>query len=231
MTRESDRYSVQYQTALVHLLQPLLHLDHADGSYDHLRTLVIRQASEGFALITQHRNLYTSLYQSPLQLFCMVHICDALVRYHSESPSIPETIQFCFESLQEAKVSYPIAGPLQQMFRLSLAEYNVPVPDHLKSLIGDSSQYGPEDFLNTCTRATYRQPIKQLLSNLDPALGIEFVQELQRMDQEGFRASQEYQASRASQESQQSQQSRRSFSQSTDSEKIGLMRIDSLLNS
>ena len=153
----------------------------------------------------------------------MVHICDVLVRHDSKNPTTPETIRFCFESLQELKTNYPIAGPLQQMFRLSLAENNMPVPDDLESLIGNSSRYGPEDFLNTCTRASYRQPIKQLLPNLDPGLGIEFVQEYQRMEEEGLFPV--FQASEGS------QASRKSLSHSTDDGKQGLMRIDSLLNS
>lgn len=207
--------SVQYHTALVHLLHPLLYLENTQSSYEYLKDLLIRQARDGFALIVQHQHLYTFMYQSPLQLPCFVHLCDVLVQYDRQNPATPDIIRFCFESLEEAKASYSIAGPLQQMFRLSLAEYNVPVPSDLHRLIGHASRYGPEDFLNTCTRASYRQPINQLLPNLDPALGMEFVQESQRIEEDGFMSSQR------SQDSSQSQ---------SESRKQSLMRIESVLN-
>lgn len=132
--------------------------------------------TRGLDLLKLYRLYFTYQYQSPLQLFSTVHICDSSIRFDRENPSIADTIRFCLESLQEAKVGYSIAGPLQQMFCLSMAEYQIPVPDDLVEAIHASSECEPEHLLDACTRPTYKQPLKQILPNLDKNLGVEFVQ-------------------------------------------------------
>ena len=130
----------------------------------------------GLDLLKLYRLYFTSQYQSPLQIFSTVHICDISIRFDRESPSTADTIRFCLESLQEAQVGYSIAGPLQQMFCISMAEYHVPVPDDLVEAMGASSEFEPEHLLDACTRPTYKQPLNQILPNLDQNLGVEFVQ-------------------------------------------------------
>lgn len=132
--------------------------------------------TRGLDLLKLYRLYFTYQYQSPLQLFSTVHICDSSIRFDMENPSIMDTIRFCLESLQEAKVGYSIAGSLQQMFCLSMAEYKIPIPDDLVGAIQVSSECEPEHLLDACTRPTYKQPLKQILPNLDKNLGVEFVQ-------------------------------------------------------
>lgn len=176
------RFSIQYQVALIQLFQPLLHLDkHYKASHLYLQNLLIKHARIGLALLIQYRNAYTFHYQSPIQLFCIVHICDALVKYDTAGVSTPDTVRFCLESLQESKVGFPMAGPLQKMFRLALAGYNIPLADDLERLIGPSSYYGPDELLDACTRPTYQQPIAQLLPNFDPSLAQDFMDAWQKL--------------------------------------------------
>lgn len=145
-------------------------------SYSSLINLMNENCVRGLDLLKLYRLHFTSQYQSPLQLFSTVHICDTSIRFDRESPSTTDTIRFCLESLQEAKSGYSIAGPLQQMFCISMAEYKVPIPDDLVEAMGPSSECGPEHLLDACTRPTYKQPLKQILPNLDQNLGVDFVQ-------------------------------------------------------
>lgn len=126
--------------------------------------------------------MFSFIYQSPLQLFCIVHICDALVRYSNRDEPTSDIVSFCIESLQAAKSSYPIAGPLQKMFCLALAEYGTPVPDDFERLIAPSSQCGPEEMLEAVTRLSYRIPISQLLPNMRPTLAEDFVHKRHQLE-------------------------------------------------
>ena len=175
---QAYRSSIQYHTALLQLFQPLLHLDkHYRVSHDHLQGLVVKHAKTGLALLIQYRTSYSFRYLSPMLLFCIVHICDAIVRYTSNT----EIARFCLESLEEAKTGYPLAGPLQKMFRLALDGYGISLPDELERLCGPSSRYGPEELLDACTRPSYQQPIIQLLPNLEPQLAQDFMDEWQKL--------------------------------------------------
>lgn len=222
--------SIQYSTAVVILLQPLLELEQTPNSQFYLRNLMIQHALQGLTLLAQYRDVYSCAYMTPLQLFCIVHLCDALVRLHTQVPTTADIISFCLESLQEAKNSFSLAGPLQQMFRLAMAEYNVSVPNDLERLIGSSSRYGNEEFLNACTRISYQQPMSQILPSLDKGLGQDFVRECQHLDQQQalpdspkFQPSQESPASRESYSSDGTTASNKGKAKDS-------MKIDSLLN-
>lgn len=175
--------SLQYHTAMIQLLQPLLSLHYFyQESFEQLVRVVVDHAKTGVELLTQYKSIYTNFYLSPLQLFCMVHLCDAVVRYDGHGETIPRTVEFCLTSLEEAKVGYPVAGPLQQMFRHSLTEYSIPVPKELERMMGGvSARLGPEELLNACTRPTYKQPITQILPNMEAELGQNFMDGWQRI--------------------------------------------------
>ena len=178
----SIHYSIQYHTAIIQLLQPLLHLDHLyQESYEQLVRAVVDHAKSGVELLTQYKRIYTNFYLSPLQLFCLVHLCDAVVRWDGHGDTTPRTVEFCLTSLEEAKVGYPVAGPLQKMFRLSLTEYGISVPNELECMMGISAYLGPEELLEACERPTYRLPMAQILPNMEAGLGQDFMNGWQRM--------------------------------------------------
>lgn len=118
--------------------------------------------------------MYTAVYQSPLQLFVVAHICDTLVRFDSGNEATSEVIRFCLEILQDARISYALAGPLQRMFCLAVEEYGVPLTEDMTRLAETLSQYGPEDMLEACTRISYRQPSSQILLNLRTGIARDF---------------------------------------------------------
>lgn len=138
--------------------------------------LVNHHARAGLRLLVQYRNIYSNFYLSPLQLLCIVELSDALIHYDATSESTPQTLHFCMAALEDAKGGYPVAGPLQKMFRVALADYNIPVPNEIEQIMGPAASLGPEDLLEACTRATYRQPISQILHNMDVNLGEEFIE-------------------------------------------------------
>lgn len=130
----------------------------------------------------RYQDLYSSFYLSPLQLICLVQLCDALVRYDSKGQTTSQTIHFCLASLEDAKGGYSLAGALQKMFRQALADYNVPVPDEYEQMMGTAADLGTEELLEACGRATYRQPINHIVPNMDIDMAEDFVAGWQRLE-------------------------------------------------
>ncbi len=157
---------------MINLFQPLLE---AGGvQEDFVLGVMIQHARRGVDLLIRYQQLYTGVYQSPLQLFVVVHICDALVHYDSANESTPDVIRFCLETLQDARVSYAVAGPLQKMFCLAIEEYGLLLPDGMMDLAESLSQFGPEEMLEACTRISYRQPTSQIQLNLKSGIAHDF---------------------------------------------------------
>lgn len=172
--------SIQYSCAITQLLQPLLSLDHyRQASYERLRQLIVTHAKIGVDLLVQYRNVYSNEYLSPLHLMCMVHLCDTLVRYGPNSVNTSDIASFCLRSLEQAKFGYPLAGPLQKMFLLALNDYGITISNSLEREVGAAARIGPEELLDACTRASYRQPIAQMLPNMEDQLGQRFMDGLQ----------------------------------------------------
>ena len=156
---------------MIGLLRPLAEVAESDDGY--ILGLLLQHARCGADLLLQYSRLYTAIYQSPLQLFMVTHICDALIRFDRGNES-QEVIRFCLETLQDARISYVVAGPLQRMFWLAVAEYDIGLSDDLEELAESFSHYGPEEMLEACTRITYRPPSGQILSNLEPGIARDF---------------------------------------------------------
>lgn len=176
------RTSIQYACGMAQLLQPLLHLGHyRQSSYKRLQQLVVTHAKIGVDLLVQYRNLYSNQYLSPLHLLCMVHLCDSLVRYGSNDIDTSDVASFCLTSLEQAKVGYPLAGPLQKMFLSALNEYGIQISNEVERIVGTAVRIGPEELLDACSRTSYRQPIAQMLPNMNSDLGEEFMNGLQQI--------------------------------------------------
>ena len=161
----------------------MIYLDHLNRDfYDKLISVVVQHARAGLHLLVRYREIYSNFYLSPFQLLCLIQLCDAVVRYDSTGGTTPQTIHFCLASLEEAKGGYPLAGPLQKMFRQAVADYNIPVPDEFEQMMGSAASLGPEDLLDACSRASYRQPINQLLPNMDRNMAEGFVAGWQQLE-------------------------------------------------
>ena len=136
----------------------------------------------GVDLLFRYKTAYSDHFVTPLQLFCLVHLCDAVARYDRSGEVTDQAIRFCLSSLEEAKTGYPLAGPLQKMFRVALSEYQLPIPRELERMMGSTLRLSSEQLLKVCTRMTYRVPISQLLPSMDSDLGQQFVEEWQKSE-------------------------------------------------
>ena len=160
----------------------MLHLPGMDkSSYEKLQGLLVQHGTAGLRLLVQYRDTYSDFYMSPLQLLCLVQLGDAVLRYDGAGETTPQTIRLCLTSLEAAKGSYPIANALEKMFRNSLAEYKIPVPEEIELLVTKSDHLTPEELLDACTRATYRQPMAQILPQVQENSGQEFITRWQHL--------------------------------------------------
>ena len=131
-------------------------------THDTLTEVITHHATQGLELLAQYQEVYAAFYQSPFQLIALVQLCDAYLRYNKSKENTASMVHFCFTYLQNAKVGYPIAGALQDMFRSSLKTYNIPVPDDLEQMIGPSDHFTQEQLMDACTRVSYKAFIPQI---------------------------------------------------------------------
>ena len=179
---------------MVNLLQPLLQLGSSDkASLDQIWDILFRHAKTGVDLLYRYQITYSDHFVTPLQLFCLVHLCDALIRYDGQDEATGQATDFCLRALAEAKTGYPVAGPLQKMFRDALTEYQIPVSRELERVMGSTLRLGTEELIKVCTRPTYRLPFSQLLPNTKEDLSQQFVEEWQRFERNKQRMSKERQ--------------------------------------
>ena len=165
---------------MVNLLQPLLSLPSAPpDACDQIRCLLLKHAQEGLELLIQYREAYSAFYQSPLQLFSLVHICDALVSHGINESESASVIRFCINYLEDAKSHFPLADSLQRMFATSMNELKIDIPQDVEHLVSPSHMYPLDVLLDACTRLSYKAPIAQILPNLSPNLAQDFVYEWQ----------------------------------------------------
>ncbi len=172
----TPKLSIQYFAALVQLLEPLRCSDHLSrNEHMQITNLVLRHAKAGVYLLMRYREEFSSRYLCPFQLFCITRLCDAIVRFDSVGDSAVQSTRFCIVSLEDAKSVYPLAGPLQKMFRLALADDDIPVPDELEWTMSSAAEMGPKQFLEACTKLTYRQQISRILRSLDRNISRQFI--------------------------------------------------------
>lgn len=172
-------FSIQYHTAIIQHLSPLLHTPYfATADQESLRALVVFHAQSGMEMLGHCRRLYSSRYLSPLVTMCTLHISDAVIR-HSLQPQnskfARDTISFCFESLQESGAGFRICGPLQELFRRTVVGSSLSLPDNLEDLMEPPQNFGVDEILGACTRLEYTQPLSQVLNHIDPSIGSDWL--------------------------------------------------------
>ncbi|KAL9594951.1 MAG: hypothetical protein Q9219_006731 [cf. Caloplaca sp. 3 TL-2023] len=176
---------VQYHVTAVQTLQPMLYTHNTDEkSEKYLIRTILQHAKIAFNILVRYCEIYTFYYQSPIQLFCIIHICDALAQYDSHDSTIPEVIEFALHALEEASVGYPIARIMRDTFRQSVAERHLTLPTQTAQQLNQKSPYLPHDVQNAFTRSTFKQPIAQLLPVLDDSLGRDFAALLEKRQED-----------------------------------------------
>ncbi|KAL8838753.1 MAG: hypothetical protein Q9170_002002 [Blastenia crenularia] len=165
----------------IQTLQPMLHTENTDKkSEEYLTQIIVQHAHTAFNLLVQYCDIYTFCHQTPIQLFCTVHVCDALLRYNPNDAAISEVIMFALQSLEEASIGYPIAKILRDSFRQAVFERHLTLPAKVGEQLDQKSPYLPHDIQNAFTRSTYQQPTTQILPALDLSLGKDFAALLEK---------------------------------------------------
>jgi len=166
-----------YHVALCQLFQPLLYHGFPQATLDHIKRITVQTAMNGLKVLEAYERLFSNRYQVALQLFCLVHICDTLVRLGPAEINKPELVRFCLRGLHEALPYFSFVGPLQYMFLQAAGEQGVVIAKDIPELMGGRTQYGPEELLDACERVTYSQPIEILLQRFDPSIAADFEHE------------------------------------------------------
>ena len=161
--------SVQYHTALVQHFSPLLHCGFfTDSDLAELRQIVVFHARSGVEPLEHSRRLYSSRFSLPLMSFCLIHLCDALVRYSPHVPPASQTARFCLDVLHQTRLGFTLCGPLQLLFHQTAQECGVQLPPEMSDTVDSFSHYIVDDILDACTRLSYTQPLDQILHHIDP---------------------------------------------------------------
>ena len=171
-------------------VSPLLHCglfppdDHAE-----LVRIAVFHARSSVEFLAHARRLYSARFSMPLLNFCLVHVCDCLVRFSPQEPPAPDTVEFCLEVLQQNSAGFALCGPLQALFCQTVEECGVQCSDETRALMGSFDRYGMDDILDACTRLSYTQPIDQILPRIDPDIARHWPGEWQRQVVAGFEQS------------------------------------------
>ncbi|KAF2091466.1 hypothetical protein K490DRAFT_60906 [Saccharata proteae CBS 121410] len=173
---------IHYHVALCQLFQPLLQYKALPwNTREHLYNVTTRSALDGLKILERYRSLFTNRYMSPMMAFCIVHICDIIIRSgHTLNEHQQRAMTFALESTHDALSAFKFVGPLQYVFCQTLEEEGLVLPDNVRELMGGRISYSLEEMLDSCERVTYRQPVDMLLERLDISLGEDFGQEWQQ---------------------------------------------------
>ncbi|KAI9851076.1 MAG: hypothetical protein M1838_004508 [Thelocarpon superellum] len=173
---------VHFHTAMVSLLRPLVGLDQfARHSQINPEILALHHAQEGLHLLEQYRALYTCRHQPHLQVLCLLHLCDFLVRFGPPQQA-REAATFCLESLKESRVGLSVCGPLQELFRRTLVECGVPLPMDIADLMAPLTDFCLDDVMDSCTRLSYTAPVEQVRRRLSPSIADDWDKEAVRLN-------------------------------------------------
>ena len=137
-------------------------------------------ARSGVEFLVHARRLYSARFSMPLLSFCLIHVCDCLVRFSPQEPPAPDTAKFCLEVLQQNSAGFALCGPLQSLFCRTVEECGVQCSDEMRVVMGSFDHYGMDDILDACTRLSYTQPIDQILLHIDANLARDWPGEWQR---------------------------------------------------
>jgi hypothetical protein len=171
------------------LWSPLLYYSYSQNNEEMFTTCQyygLESARNGLKLIQETLRDDSCQFFTPQALFCVLHICDFMVRW---SPDIEErnwAVTTCMETVSRSHANYKLRGPLLQLFR---AEIDPLVPAHLSMELdnryGPRDQYSLDDILDATTRLTYVMPTSQVVKWLDPQFQSQWLEEWDALSRSG----------------------------------------------
>lgn len=167
---------------MVQLLRPLLDVEGLPTEL--LEDKIWDHAQEGLLSLREHyRSLYTSQYQSTLQMIATLHLIDVIARclpfaVETSSNIGLEAIQFGLDILNESRARFPVAGAFQEMLRKTATDCGISLSKILAEPAGlpqDVEAYRLDDLIDACTRPTYVQPISEIQSRYSPSFTADWI--------------------------------------------------------
>lgn len=147
------------------------------GPIEELRSHVLEHARHGVRLLEASLRTGLCRYYTPVTTFCVLHLCDAVARYSPDPRERSKTALLCLEILEQNRASCKICGPLQQMFRRVMSEYDIELPADVDERYGPLDQFSMDEILDAGGRLSYRQPTKQINRWIHPNFWTEWGQE------------------------------------------------------
>ncbi|KAI9840366.1 MAG: hypothetical protein M1837_001667 [Sclerophora amabilis] len=167
-----------FHTTIVLLFHPLVGLEMAsEGEMKPSpKATCLHSARIGIQLLERYHRLYTCRFQPRLQVLCLVHLCDCLVRLGTSSQA-EDAAWFCMKSLTESRAGHAVCGPLQELFRNTVIQNGIHLPESSDHPVPMATSFTLDQILDACTRLTYAQPIEQIQRRLSPTLTEDWNQE------------------------------------------------------
>lgn len=154
---------------IVQLFLPLLYGSFFSGDDEvELRRLILYHARSGVELLDHVQHHYDTRFLTPLMSFCLIHLCDTLVRFSPQDPPAATTVTFCIEALQQARAGFAVSAPLQALFCREVENCGVKIPDSLKKIRESIIVSALDDLLDACLRLEYTQPCEPILRHFHP---------------------------------------------------------------
>ncbi|KFZ03336.1 hypothetical protein V502_11034 [Pseudogymnoascus sp. VKM F-4520 (FW-2644)] len=160
---------ILYDYSIVQLLCPLLELEGFPSS--HVDEVVWSHAQHALLLLERHYHLhFTCRYQPALQMFVVLNICHLIARFfpvkptnHPSAKDGSEAVTIGIEVLHESNTGFPAAGALQELLMRSAAACSLKLPQSLDYLLTPQGNvrtaHSYNDFIDVCTRPSYRQSL------------------------------------------------------------------------
>jgi hypothetical protein len=165
------------------VFRPLLDLD-GFKEQSNFKGIVLRHAKEGLNLMDRYRSFHGCRFQSMSQMFCMLHLCDVVMRFCNEQESV-DVVRFGLQVLSESRQSFPVAALLQFLFHREAVECKIQLPSDVDELVNQSWQltttpFSLDEALDACSRPSYTQPVVEILAKLSSSFVEEWVVEWER---------------------------------------------------
>jgi hypothetical protein len=167
--------SILYSYSVIQLLQPLLDLEGFPSKSVEYQIFI--ETQQAIFLLDQHyRTQYTCRYQSVFQMFVIASLCDTVARFFAVKQDMttkdgPEAVAFGIEALMESSIGFPVAGIFQELLRREAIECSIQLPKSLEHLMAPRVSafevYTLNDFIDACSRPSYRQPVFSILQKFD----------------------------------------------------------------
>lgn len=170
--------SIQYHTAALQHLDPLIESGHFNGSdLVEMHRLAAWHAMSGIEILVASKNIYTSRFSLPIDTFCVVLLCDGLMKHLGNSPMALDAFKHSLGILQQTRSGFGLCGPLQKLLAQRAHNFGIGVPADMQELADSFDHYEIDDVLDACTRLSYVQPYDQFLHHIDPNIAAEWKDE------------------------------------------------------